>query len=248
MSATATFPVHAARAHPQPWGAPAMLLAVALIAVVLSQLFPWAARGPEAGTGPVQDWVTEALRWLARDLSFGWFSFRDMTRGIASLLAWPLDVAEGVLFEGFKRSGTPPVPWVAIASGVVLLGHFLGGKRLAILCGVAVLYIAGFGLWADAMRTLSLVVVTVPLAAVTGLLLGIAAFKSATADRILRVLFDLMQAIPHMAYLGPVAVFFGFGPVAAMLASALFALAPMARSVLLGLRTIPANVVEAGLM
>jgi glycine betaine/proline transport system permease protein len=131
---------------------------------------------------------------------------------------------------------------------VVLLGHYLGGLRLALLCGLAMLYIALFGLWADAMRTLSLVVVTVPLAAVSGLLLGIAAFKSATADRILRVLFDLMQAIPHLAYLGPVAVFFGFGPVAAMIASALFALAPMARCVLLGLRTIPSNIVEAGLM
>jgi glycine betaine/proline transport system permease protein len=249
MSATATFPVQVGgNAARQPWGTPALLLGVALVAILLSQLFPWAARWPEGWTLPVREWVTEALRWLARDLSFGWFSFRDLTRGIASVLAWPLDVAEGVLFAGFKRSSVPPVPWVAVASGVVLLGHFLGGRRLAVLCGVAVLYIAVFGLWADAMRTLSLVVVTVPFAAVTGLLLGIAAFKSATADRVLRVLFDLLQAIPHMAYLGPVAVFFGFGPVAAMLASALFALAPMARSVLLGLRTIPANVVEAGLM
>jgi glycine betaine/proline transport system permease protein len=250
MSATAAFQVHEGRTGaPQPWGTPALLLGVALAAILLSQLVPWAARWPEIWTLPVREWGYGGPALARpRPFVFGWFSFRDLTRGIASVLAWPLDMAEGVLFAGFRRSGVPPVPWIAIGSGVVLLGHFLGGRRLAILCGVAVLYVAVFGLWADAMRTLSLVVVTVPLAAATGLLLGIAAFKSATADRVLRVLFDLMQAIPHMAYLGPVAVFFGFGPVAAMLASALFALAPMARCVLLGLRTIPANVVEAGLM
>jgi glycine betaine/proline transport system permease protein len=244
----ATVSLPSARLPSSALGAPGLFAAVAATALALAALFPWAAEWPAEWTIPLADWVTAGLHWLARDFSFGLFTFRDLTRGLASLLTWPLDLAEGLLFAGFKRSGIPPIPWIAVAGGVVLLGHFLGGRRLALLCAVATLYLAIFGLWADSMRTLSLVIVTVPLAALAGLVLGVLAFKSARADRILRVLFDLMQAVPHLAYLAPVAVFFGFGPVAAMIASGLFALAPMARAVILGLRTIPPNVVEAGLM
>src|SRR5690606_8641695 len=53
---------------------------------------------------------------------------------------------------------------------------------------------------------------------------------------------------PHLAYLAPVAVFFGFGMVPAMIASGLFAMPPMARLVILGIRTVPRDVVESGIM
>jgi len=249
MSApAATVSMGAGRRTAAPGGVPTVGLIILLIAVVVSAVFPWAMQWPEEWTVPLRSWITAALHWLARDLSFGLFTFRDLTRGMAAILTWPLDIAEAVLFEGFKRQGVPPVPWVALSGGAVLLGHYLGGRRLALLAGLSMLYLAIFGLWADAMRTLSLVVVTVPLAAAAGLMLAILAFQSARMDRVLRVLFDLMQAMPHLSYLAPVAVFFGFGPVAAMIASGLFALAPMARCVLLGLRTIPSNIVEAGLM
>ena len=68
------------------------------------------------------------------------------------------------------------------------------------------------------MQTLSIVLVTVPLAAAVGLALGLWATRNARVERVLNSVFDVMQATPHMAYLGPVVILFGFGQVPAMLA------------------------------
>jgi glycine betaine/proline transport system permease protein len=57
-----------------------------------------------------------------------------------------------------------------------------------------------------------------------------------------------MQATPHMAYLVPVVVLFGFGQVPALLATVIFAMPPMARCTILGIRTVPGDMIEAGRM
>jgi glycine betaine/proline transport system permease protein len=98
------------------------------------------------------------------------------------------------------------------------------------------------------MQTLSLVLVAAPLAAIAGLLLGIAATRDRRVEAALTMVFDLLQSIPHLAYLAPVIVLFGFGQVPALLATALFALPPMARCTILGVRTVPVEVLEAGRM
>lgn len=227
----------------RPW-----LLAALLLAVLMVLGPAWLWTWPEAWIVPLRDWTTGAFDWLAKDLDFGLFTFREATRAGAWLLDWPLEGAERVLYRGFSDIGLPPLPWVATMAGAALLGHWLGGWRLALLAGGGVFYLAIFGLWTDAMRTLALVIVTVPLAGIVGLLLGLWADASPRVERALGSLFDVMQATPHLAYLAPVAVFFGFGPVPAMIATAIFALPPMARCVILGLRTVPPEVVEAGIM
>ncbi len=223
-------------------------LPFALAVALLSTQFGWIAAWPADWAIPLSRWVTDALKWAANDLGVGPVTLKDATRGLAWLLDWPLQWSEDLLYNGFRSAGIGPLPWIVVLGGAVLLGHALGGGRLALLCGLATLYLAVFNLWSDAMRTLSLVIITVPLAAVTGLLLGVLSTRSRRAETFLAACFDLMQATPHLAYLGPVAVFFGFGPVPAMIASALFAIPPMARCVILGIRTVPREVIEAGQM
>ncbi|HKY94165.1 MAG TPA: ABC transporter permease subunit, partial [Kiloniellales bacterium] len=227
-----------------------LLLAVlvAVATVLLSRAFPWLALWPEAWVPPIKTWITGGLDWLANEADLGLFTFKQLTRGVAWLLEQPLELAEALLYQGFRDLDIGPLPWMVMLAGVTILGHALGGWRLALLCAVSVLYIAVFGLWADSMRTLALVIITVPVAAVVGLLLGILATRYRRAEAVLTALFDLMQAVPHLAYLAPVAVFFGFGAVPAMIASALFALPPMARCVILGIRTVPKDVIESGRM
>src|SRR5688572_24170105 len=169
------------------------ILLLLLLGVPVSMAYPWAADWPAEWVIPLRRWITATLHWMARDLSFGLFTFRDITRGVAALLTWPLDIIQGVLYAGFRSPAVPPVPWIALAGGAVLIGHFLGGARLALLAGLATLYLAVFGLWSDAMRTLSLVLVTAPLAAAGGLILGVIVFKNARAHTALSALFDLMQ-------------------------------------------------------
>ncbi len=227
----------------RPW-----LLALGLLILVMAVGPAWLWDWPEAWIVPLRGWTTGLFDWLSKDLDFGLFTFREATRGLGWLLDWPLEWAERVLYRGFSDLGLPPLPWVALMTGAALLGHWLGGWRLALLAGGGVFYLAIFGVWTDAMRTLALVVITVPLAGGLGLLLGIWADSRAGVERSLSSLFDVMQATPHLAYLAPVAVFFGFGPVPAMIATAIFALPPMARCVVLGLKTVAPEVVEAGMM
>ncbi|MFN4143339.1 ABC transporter permease [Aestuariivirga sp.] len=214
---------------------------VILLGVAAAWLFPPFASWPEEWVVPARAWVTEA---------FAWFSVfaKPVTRAISWLLSWPLWFAEAVLFRGMPAAGLPPLPWVAIVGGTAILAHWAGGRRLALFCGVSAFYLAIFGLWQDAMQTLAIVVVTVPLAAGLGLGLGIWATRNARVERVLNAVFDVMQATPHMAYLGPVVILFGFGQVPAMLATFGFALPPMARCTILGLRTVPQDILEAGRM
>ncbi len=208
----------------------------------------WVARWPEAWVMPLTNWVTGGFSWLANDLSFGLFTFRDVTRGISWLLDLPFDLVEALLFRGSRALGTGPIPWLALSLCLGIVGFRLGGWRLALLAALGVAYLAIFGVWKDAMRTLSLVVVTVPLAAFIGISLGVLATRNARAEKVLQACFDIMQATPHMAYLAPTAAFFGFGSVPGMIATAIFALPPMARCTILGIRTVPSSVIEAGVM
>ena len=98
------------------------------------------------------------------------------------------------------------------------------------------------------MVTLSSIAIAVPIGAGAGLLLGIAGFRSPRLERALVPLLDLMQTVPIFAYLVPVLFLFGFGPVAAMIATVIYATPPMVRVTMLALHQVPAEVVEFGRM
>ena len=57
-----------------------------------------------------------------------------------------------------------------------------------------------------------------------------------------------MQTMPHFSYLVPIIVLFGVGDHAGAIATIIFATPPMVRLTILGLRKIPPDVVESGLM
>ena len=224
------------------------LILIVTFCVALSLLLPAAAEWPRDWVVPLRSWITDLLRWLARDLSLGGLTLRDITRGLAALMSLPLGFLEGLLYKGFENVPFLPLPWVLIVGGTVILGHKLQGWGLGLFAGFCMAYLAVFGLWVDSMRTLSLVLVTVPLAASLGLALGIWMFNNRRVEAWGSGVLDLMQATPHLAYLAPIVVFFGFGAVPAMLASAAFALPPMTRCVLLGMRGVPVASIEAATM
>ena len=225
-----------------------MALIVIALAVAGKYIIPFTDRWPEEWVIPLKSWLTQFFAWLGNEASVGLFTVKELTRFISLVLSYPLYWAEVLLFRGIADLSVHPLPWVAIVGGVAILGHWIAGMRLALLCGLSALYIAVFGLWPDSMQTLSIVMVTVPLAAVLGLALGIWAVRSPRVETFVTGCFDVLQATPHMAYLGPVVVLFGFGQVPAMLATLGFAMPPMARCVILGLKTVASEVVEAGRM
>ena len=213
-----------------------VLLAFAIAAHLGRGAFPAIASWPEPWIIPLRFWISDFMKWLVNDFDLGLFTFQELTRSIAWLLEWPLRAAQSLLAEGFSRGigrdaveVFPRIPWVALLAVCALAGFFARGFGLAALAAGAFLYLAVFGQWDGAMVTLSSIVIAVPLGAGVGLLLGIAGFRSARIERVLVPLLDLMQTVPIFAYLVPILFLFGFGPVAAMIATIIYATPPMVR-------------------
>jgi glycine betaine/proline transport system permease protein len=220
---------------------PLALLAFAVVSVLISKVAPPLDDWPAEWIVPVRVWVTDF---------FVWFSAlaKPVTRAIAWVISLPLTLVEMLLYRGLPNQGIAPLPWIVMVIGAGLLGHFAGGRKLGIFCALCAFYLAIFGLWTDAMKTLAIVIVTVPIAALIGLMLGVWATRSPRIERGLNIVFDVLQATPHMAYLGPVVIMFGFGQVPAMLATLGFAVPPMARLTVLGIRNVPSDILESGRM
>lgn len=225
------------------------ILAPFVILLAAQPLLPtWLITWPRGLSVPFVEWINVVVEFLSSYELLGLFTFKDVTRAIGSGIEWPLDFLEGLLVSGFAPLGLPPLPWIMIVGLAAVFGWYLKGWRLAALAGGCVLYVAVFGKWKLSMITLSAVLVAAPLAGLIGLGLGIGAVRNAAFERILWPLLNVMQSLPHFSYLIPVAVFIGVGHEAGTIATVLFALPPMARLTILGLRGVPEEVREAGVM
>ncbi|OCW59458.1 ABC transporter permease [Hoeflea olei] len=210
---------------------------------------------PKAYTVPLAKWISAAMKWLLNDASFGLFSFTELTRFISAVLDVPYTIAASLLSTGvLEGSGSsaiqilPPLSWVAVIGLAMLLGHWLGGMRLALLAGGCFLFLAVFGQWSSAMITLASILVAAPLGVGLGLLFGVAAWRWRWLERAITPILDLMQTIPVFAYLVPVLFLFGFGPTAAVIATLIFATPPMTRIAILALRAVPGEITDLGHM
>jgi len=140
------------------------------------------------------------------------------------------------------------VPWTWGTLVMTLVGWRFGGWRLALLAGGLSLFIAANGLWGKAMITVYLCGVSVVLASVIGIPLGVLSAENERANRIVGALIDTLQTLPSFVYLIPVVMLFRVGDFAAMIAVVLYALAPAVRYAAHGLRNIDPQMIEAGVV
>ena len=227
----------------------ALFLAPAALLLVLREVLPdWAVVVPKAWTVPLIDWINAVMKVLHKEPILGLFTFRDVTRGIAEIVEVPLDLLDGLLVSGFSGLGLPPAPWIMLVGLAAIFGWWLKGWRLALLAGGCIFYVALFGKWKLSITTLSVVMVAAPIAGLIGLAVGIWAVRWRPFERVLWPLLNVMQSMPHFSYLIPVALFIGVSHRAGVIATIFFALPPMARLTILGLRAIPGEILEAGKM
>lgn len=157
--------------------------------------------------------------------------------GLARALTAPVRLVETLL--------QPLTPELAVLL-VFGLGY-LARRSLRFAAAMAAL-VAGLGLlgvWAAAMQTLALIIVSVLFIVGLGLPLGILAARLPRLSRLLTPIYDLMQTIPSFVYLIPVAMILGLGRAPALVATLIYALPPFARLTELGLREIDRGAVEA---
>jgi glycine betaine/proline transport system permease protein len=207
--------------------------------------------GSIEGMIPFVGWINTGIKFLKSYEIFGLFTFRELTRSISKGIDSVLNFTEAIFYNGFENLGIEPLPWIMLFGLAIVYGLYLRGWRLALLGGACFFYLALFslrGIYELSMETLSAIAVSAPLSALIGLLFGIVAAKRKRFHDALWPVLNVLQSLPHFSYLIIVAIFFGVGSKAGVIATIIFAFPPMTRLTILGLKGVSQEIKEAGIM
>ncbi len=216
----------------------ALPLALLLVSQVLTV---WRALTPDAAGALVQfpaDRDSMLAVAGAIDTLIGWsqVTFENVFVGVIVAVRTVIDGVEGAL--GW-------IPWPVPALALVYLAWRSAGAILALTTALALGYIGLFGFWERTISTIALVGASVLLSLLIGIPTGILLAKRALARRLVTPLLDVMQTLPTFVYLIPAVAFFSVGKTPAVIATVIFALAPMIRLTALGIQEVPKAAVEA---
>jgi glycine betaine/proline transport system permease protein len=208
------------------------VFAFVVLCLLARDALPWIAAYPAQWVPPVANSIDAFSTAVASFIS-------PLTRGFAWLMAWPMRGVQGVLQW---------IPWPVMFGLVGVAALRAGGWRLAWFAVATLAYLIVAGYWRQSMNTLALVVLAVPMSVIAGFFLGVLAHRVPRSRGPVEVVLDLMQTMPAFAYLIPLLLLFGFGPVVGLIASAIYAVPPMVRNTQLGLQRVPDDIVESGTM
>ena len=192
---------------------------------------------------PFALWLDAMFNFIKDDLGLLVLT-RTLTEGLETLL----DASANIFYGKRRWPYIGPIPWAALAGVTAVVGYYLGGWRLALLGGGTFVWTALIGQWKIAMQTVSVLAVSVPLAFIIGISLGIWAWKSKWVDNALRPILSVLQTLPFFTYLLPAVIFFKVGPTAGAVATTIYAIPPMILMTTLGLKKVPSEIIEAGKM
>jgi glycine betaine/proline transport system permease protein len=176
--------------------------------------------------------------------------------GISALFDWMT-----VRFEAFFDAVTAVIrlvlnhidmvfvmtPWPVTGLIILLLAWRLAGWRVALFALASLAYLGFFGFWEKSMSTLALVVTSVAIILVFAMPLGIWCAKSRRVEAVLYPILDAMQTLPTFVYLIPAIAFFSIGKTPGVIATVIFAMPPMIKLTALGIKQVPAHIVEAAI-
>ena len=185
---------------------------------------------PDALTFSIADPINRAFDWMAVNLHF--------------ITSWVRDTL-------FRELGYSPIrtlllwlPWPALMVIAAGLAYFTAGRRVALLALVGLAFAGIGGVWDETMDTLSQVLTAGVFTVVVGIALGILASQSRAFESVLRPILDTMQTMPIFVYLIPVIMLWGVGPLVGIIATSVYALPPVIRMTSLGIKEVPAQVIE----
>jgi glycine betaine/proline transport system permease protein len=135
--------------------------------------------------------------------------------------------------------------WIGTTVAGTLVVWRFGGRRAAAIVLAGFASFALLGLWEASMETLALMIVSVILALLIGVPIGIVAGRSNRFQRAISPVLDAMQIVPAFAYLMPVVLLFSIGYAAAVVSTIIYAIPPAVRITALGIRGVATNTVEA---
>ncbi len=208
----------------------AVLTAVALVGLASG------AEVPSWLDARVVPFVDSVHNWVVSHRNEHW-----LFTGFFTPLADVLDVGTKGVFWALQA-----LPWPALLALTALIGWRVSGAGAAISGTLALAGCGILGFWDQTMVSLALMILSVVVALVVGVPLGIWAGLSDKTEKRLRALLDAAQVMPAYVYLLPVVVVLGIGNPAAVAATVIFAVAPAVRLTSHGIRSVPLVANEVG--
>ena len=178
---------------------------------------------------PLGGWVESGINWLVEN-------FRE----IFTTMRWPIDKTLEMIEATLQT-----IPPLVILLIIFLLAWQIMGIRKAVFLLLSVFTIGLLGAWNAAMTTLSLIITALFFCILIGIPLGIFTASSDRFEATIRPVLDAMQTTPAFVYLVPIVMLFGIGNVPGVVVTIIFALPPLIRLTNLGLRQVPADIIEA---
>ncbi|WCG82310.1 glycine betaine/L-proline ABC transporter permease ProW [Pectobacterium sp. A5351] len=178
---------------------------------------------------PLDNWVTHGIDWLV-------LHFRPVFQGVRV----PVDFILGG-FQQFLLGMPAPIAILVFS----LLAWQMSSLGMGVATLLSLIAIGAIGAWSQAMITLALVLTALFFCVLIGLPMGIWLAHSERAAKFIRPLLDAMQTTPAFVYLVPIVMLFGIGNVPGVVVTIIFALPPIIRLTILGIRQVPADLIEA---
>ena len=207
-------------------GAPLVVLGIGLAAPFIVD----ATAFPDAFAFSVRTPVNDLTAWVTDTFQGVTLATKDF---VTSAVINPL--------EGLLKSS----PWWLLIAAVALIAWTLSGRRPAIIAAICLSLIALLGLWEHSMETLTTVLVGTLLTLILGVAIGVQTARHDRLRAILRPFLDAAQTLPAFVYLIPALALFSPTRFTAIVAAIIYAAPPVIRLVEVGIRAVPATVVEA---
>ncbi len=141
--------------------------------------------------------------------------------------------------------GMPVVATFALTMGIA---YILAGVRSSLIVGGFLLFIALTEWWDRALITAYLMTVGVVISTLIGVTAGTLCAQNDLASKFMLTVCDTFQTFPSFIYLIPVIMLFGITDTSVLFAVIVYATIPATRYTIEGLRSVPAQLHEAGSM
>ena len=181
---------------------------------------------------PFGKWVDQAVDWIVVNLEW-----------LLAIIEWPFVQLNDLLVESILE----PISWVWVVLFFFVLGTLIRNVQVGLFAAVSlsVCGLLGNTFWLETARTIGFIGVAVLLCVLVGIPLGVACGRVDAFWQAVRPVLDAMQVVHSFVYMLPFIYFWGIGTVSATMVTMVFALPPLIRLTNLGVRQVPADVVEA---
>ena len=183
-------------------------------------------------TVPFGDWMLQATRWIAVNLET-----------LLDIIAWPFEI----MVRNLVRDFLIDISWLWIVLAMALVAWLTRNLKVAAFVAAALMLcgLLAHEQWKETAATIGLIGVAVILCVVIGIPVGIACGRVDSIWQVTRPILDAMQVVHSFVYMLPFIWFFGLGEVSSTMVTMVYALPPLIRLTNLGIRQVPADVVEA---